>query len=367
MKVRKGISYIIISMTLLLLMNSVIAGSTIINIPKNNENLIIETKNQNEFKTMIDNPVNILLLLDNNYGANYHYIRDIFEGYGWNITTTALTESVTPCDFQSATRIETVDILLTEITDLTQFDCLSIMPGATHDTILNSNFALDKIGEAVESNLVVTAWCRAVRILAKADLIDGLNVTGHADYISEYEAAGATYLGTVPPVTQGNIITSIRSQFYRAATCTAIARAIYDDHNSPELENYTIEPKSGTCETNFQVTAVINEESVISILSARFFEVNEDNERVSSFSTESETLDYISENTYSANVSAQFLENGYYEVEIYALDICGNNCTYILEIISIGMEQKETSGWTLTTWLIISGIFIYFRKKKIVK
>ena len=71
------------------------------------------------------------------------------------------------------------------------------------------------------------AWCRAVRVLARAGVLDGRRAVGHADYASEYEAAGATHLGDDhPPVIDANIVTSVRSRFYRSETCEAIGRAV---------------------------------------------------------------------------------------------------------------------------------------------
>ena len=57
---------------------------------------------------------------------------------------------------------------------------------------------------------------------------------GHADYADEYAAAGATYLGNDhPPVLDGNILTSVRSRFYRTQTCEAIGKAVEQNRRRP--------------------------------------------------------------------------------------------------------------------------------------
>ncbi len=193
--------------------------------------------------------VSILLLMYNNYGANYNIqdesdnIREQFESYGWTITTAALSSEITPCAYGYSignTPIN-VDTLVSEISDISDYDCLCIMPGSNHNEILADQGALDLIQMALDQNLVVAAWCRTVRILASIDAINGLEVVGHADYAAEYTAAGATYLGdNHPPVIQGNIVTSVRSRFYRTEMCQAIKQVIeqYSLLNIPELRDY---------------------------------------------------------------------------------------------------------------------------------
>ena len=61
--------------------------------------------------------------------------------------------------------------------------------------------------------LLVGALCGGTRVLAAADVINGVTVTGHPLYSQEYVDAGANYVeGPVPPVVDGNILTSRRNQ-----------------------------------------------------------------------------------------------------------------------------------------------------------
>ncbi len=186
----------------------------------------------------IPRDVRILVLLDQHFGSNYNLeyprmpisIKDHFARYGWQVTVTALAARVDSCAASGAqlgSRGVTVDTLLAGIRDLGYYDCLAIMPGQDHSGILGSPEALATIRAAAARGLVVSAWCRAVRVLAAADLIRGRRVVGHADYANEYAAAGAIFLGNDhPPVLDGNILTSVRSRFYRTETCEAIARAV---------------------------------------------------------------------------------------------------------------------------------------------
>lgn len=183
-------------------------------------------------KTESPQTINLLLVADHTHGENYPFIREVFESYSteyytWNITTTGLYEIIHYCSFQPLFDL-TPDILLQNITDITEFDCLSILPGKYHDGLRSNTTALELIRDAVSEGLIVTAWCKAVGVLAKADVIRGKNITGHARYESEYLAAGAIYTPDSPPIRDGNIITSGSPWNYLNATCELIASACYE-------------------------------------------------------------------------------------------------------------------------------------------
>lgn len=187
--------------------------------------LSLANEGSGKMETVTPQTVKILLIMDHNYGANYHFILEIFEEYGWNITVTGLFDPLTPCRYQDQSNILGIDILIDDVALTQGYHCISIMPGQTHTNLLGSNVVLDLIRSAVSSNIIVSAWCNAVRILAKADVINGINITGAESYQSEYEAAGATFFEYVPPIRDGNIITSVRSRFYRNETCELIKKA----------------------------------------------------------------------------------------------------------------------------------------------
>lgn len=168
--------------------------------------------------------VEALLLLCTSYGANYNLMRDVMEHNGWNVTTTALTSTVSTCYWGGSAH---VDVLLTDITDLAQYDILAIMParaytGTSHAQLLASPDALSFVTQAVNEGLLVAAFCGGTRVLAAADVINGVTVTGHPNYEQEYLDAGAIVVGmdpAVPPVVDGNIITSRRGQYYAVQVC----------------------------------------------------------------------------------------------------------------------------------------------------
>ncbi|MBU1081507.1 MAG: DJ-1/PfpI family protein, partial [Spirochaetes bacterium] len=73
-------------------------------------------------------------------------------------------------------------------------------------------------------------FCRGSLVLAAAGVLSGRTMTGHPDYRNDYLAAGARYVDYAdrrgksdapPPVVDGFLVTSLRSKYYRSATCEA--------------------------------------------------------------------------------------------------------------------------------------------------
>jgi putative intracellular protease/amidase len=161
--------------------------------------------------------IRILMMMGDRVGGYHYFTRDVWEQYGWNLTTAGLAPTLTPCTLGVPFNVDT---LITEITDLSGYDCLAIMQtvawdGNSHSDLLASPEALALVQQAVSESLLVVASCGAVRVLAAADVIDGLTVTGYAAYSQEYIDAGAIWAGDlVPPILDGNILTSAHGRYY---------------------------------------------------------------------------------------------------------------------------------------------------------
>lgn len=170
--------------------------------------------------------VRALLMVCNRYGANYNLIRDVMELYGWDITTVGVTPTVSTCYYGGPI---TVDTLITEITDVSQYDFLAIMTsrklqtGGSHAQLLASPEALSLVAQAASESLLVVALCGGTRVLAAADVINGVTVTGAEEYLQEYLDAGAVWAGeTGLPVEDKNFITSTRNQINSRRLCEVI-------------------------------------------------------------------------------------------------------------------------------------------------
>ena len=179
--------------------------------------------------------LHLLLIMPNNYGANYYILRDILEQYGWCLTTTAVTPTVEPCPAYAeilGCPPVTVDVVTDSITDVTVYDAVLVMFGSANvpnpcGDLLADQHALDLIHTADEEGLLIGAFCQSVRVLAAADVINGVHVTGNPQFQAEYAQAGGIYVGTgVPPVLDGNILTSIDGLYYSVLICQMIGQTL---------------------------------------------------------------------------------------------------------------------------------------------
>lgn len=164
-----------------------------------------------------DGAIRILMMMGNYVGGYHYYTRDLWEQAGWDLTAAGLTETLQPCNLGVTFHVDT---LLTEITDLSAYDCLAIMQtkaydGISHSDLLASPAAIALVQQAVAESLLVVASCGGVRVLAAAGVIAGRTVTGYDLYAQEYIAAGAIYAGDdVPPILDGPILTSAHGRYY---------------------------------------------------------------------------------------------------------------------------------------------------------
>ena len=186
--------------------------------------------------------VEVLVLLSSNYGGNTFLNCDNFERLGWNLTYTGVTQTVQRCANFISNPI-TVDVLVSDITDITQYDVLAIMPSSwqylganVYNDILNSPEALELVKSAVDSGLVVYSICAGPRILAAVNRLNGVEIVGKVGpdsiFYNEFQQAGAIFLGDDhPPVISGNIVTVVRDLHYHVQNIQAVATALENTQN----------------------------------------------------------------------------------------------------------------------------------------
>jgi putative intracellular protease/amidase len=167
------------------------------------------------------------MMIGDRVGGYHYFTRDVWEQCGWDLTTAGLVPTLNPCPLGVPFNVDT---LIADVADLSGYDCLAIMQtaaydGSSHSDLLASPEALALVQQAVSESLLVVASCGGVRVLAAADVIDGLTVTGYAAYSQEYIDAGAIWAGDgVPPILDGNILTSAHGRYY----CRQIAETMRD-------------------------------------------------------------------------------------------------------------------------------------------
>lgn len=175
----------------------------------------------------------VLCVLPNKLGANFNLNTDHFEYFGWDVTTTGITQTIATCNWSASggnLPVE-VDVLLSDIESFDNWDVIAIMPanwwsGNAYGDLISDSHFLNLLQQASEQNKIIWATCAGVRVLAYADILNGVNVTGKAYFESEYVQAGANYLGeNILPVIDGNIITSTRGMYYQYQNINAIINA----------------------------------------------------------------------------------------------------------------------------------------------
>jgi len=182
--------------------------------------------------------IKVLFVLSNNCGPNTYYTMDDMEKFGWQITKAAMTQTVSPCPLFGGLPTITVDRLLTDITNIAEYDAIALMPaswraGNAYADILASSYAKNLFKAANDSGLVIWTLCGGTRVLAAANIINGKKVLGASVYLSEYQNAGAIYLGDDHlPVIDGNIVTCMRDQFYHYKNAEAMTTAL---ENNPRF------------------------------------------------------------------------------------------------------------------------------------
>jgi len=186
----------------------------------------------------------ILLLADDLWGANWNIedekpnIKEIFLSYGWKLDLASVKEEIVPCAFaRKATGVESLkmDRLISDISSVKEYDAVVVLPGQSHKNLAADPGTLALLREADREGVVLAGFCRGVRLLSFAGVVRNRRITGHPDYAQEYLNAGAEFIGfkdlegksdAPPPVVDGNLITTVRSKFYREEACEAIRTAV---------------------------------------------------------------------------------------------------------------------------------------------
>ncbi|TFH07188.1 MAG: hypothetical protein E4H08_09925 [Candidatus Atribacteria bacterium] len=179
--------------------------------------------------------VRMLVLVGDQIGSNCLSggkklsILEKFQKYGWDVTIAGVRSSVQPCPYalKLGLAAPNIDCLVDEIEDVLTFDAVSVLPGPAYSGLLQSTAAMHLIRQAAASGLVVSAWCRGVRVLAEAGVLQGKHVVGHSDDQEIIERSGGIFVGyDHPPVTDGALVTGARSYYYRAKNADAIKKAV---------------------------------------------------------------------------------------------------------------------------------------------
>ena len=182
----------------------------------------------------------VLLVFDDGYGANYNIddetesIRELLASLDLETVTASYAGRVAPCEYGRGVKgpVPFKTELRTKQLRKHAFDAVMIMPGSSHAGLMKDSRFHEFLRDFAATGKPLAAWCSAVRVLAAADVINGVTVIGAQEYNGEYRAAGALPVvidekkDAPPPVLSGNIITTVRSRFYRSDMCELLERVV---------------------------------------------------------------------------------------------------------------------------------------------
>ncbi len=187
--------------------------------------------------------VDVLVIVPRYVGLNYYFQLDTFSQYGWNITQAGVTKNVgicPPVGQQTTLKPVEVDILISEINDLSKYSAIAFMPAAgsfnpvpdSFEDILKSPEAIELIKTANREGKVIYTACSGVRVLAAADIINGRKITSPPRWQNEVETAGATFIDKENPCTiDENFVTVVRDLFNNYLNTQGLQTAIENTNN----------------------------------------------------------------------------------------------------------------------------------------
>jgi putative intracellular protease/amidase len=133
----------------------------------------------------------VMILAANSVGDTYFPAKRYFQFWGWKVTTAGLTPSVTSC-LNTNPRPVPVDIVISEITEniLAEYDCVFIPSGGHWSALLNDATTLTLISDAYNLGLIISSLCVGIRVLAGADIVDGVRIAYDSNSATQVTAAG---------------------------------------------------------------------------------------------------------------------------------------------------------------------------------
>jgi putative intracellular protease/amidase len=176
-----------------------------------------------------------MILAANSVGDTYFPAKQQFQSWGWTVTTAGLTPSVTSC-LNTNPRPVPVDILISEVNNviLSQYECVFIPSGGHWSSLLNDPTTLNLISDAYNMGLIIASLCVGIRVLAAADIVDGVQIAYDVNSATQVFAAGGitvdarvvTDQGIVTGTTGGGPTGGGASRAPTIEVCRAIADII---------------------------------------------------------------------------------------------------------------------------------------------
>ncbi len=144
--------------------------------------------------------IKILSLIHHGFGNTHLIAKDQFESWGCSVVTVSAAETklVNNCYNQPHKPIM-ADFLMSEISDITEYDCLFVASGPHWETLRQGMTALNFIERAAENGVLISSLCVGTVVLADTDATNGINLQGMPgnDYFVQQHGAKPCHLARV--------------------------------------------------------------------------------------------------------------------------------------------------------------------------
>ncbi|MFX0066063.1 MAG: DJ-1/PfpI family protein, partial [Candidatus Hermodarchaeota archaeon] len=92
---------------------------------------------------------------------------------------------------------------ISDITDITEYDAIHIPSGGHWRSLLRKADVIDLIQQAYNNQVIVSALCISLRVLAEAEIVKNVRISGHPLAEADITLAGGIYLDERVVVDQG--------------------------------------------------------------------------------------------------------------------------------------------------------------------
>jgi putative intracellular protease/amidase len=315
--------------------------------------------------------VKVLMIISEYFGWNYWDAREIFQSWGVNVTTVALSNDydVASC-LNKEQRPVTVEYRLQDMTPemVAQYDCLFVPSGGQWQQLVLSTNAMTFISDAYNMGLMVASICIGTRVVAEANsIVNGSKVTWYTGSAPQMEVAGATLTLGTEAVADEYIITGGSGGGpdgggnLEAPSSEVCAEVVRKALGLSRITDSSLYPSRGPIGTNFTISAVVNNlnDSLLDILSTDIHEVS-----AQIYGNGNRTLIdtvELTDDDHDGNYTGYFIgpENGDYVVDLEVEDT--NSTLEVVreaEIFEVGLEPTRPIDVVLVSAVTGGGFII---------
>jgi putative intracellular protease/amidase len=314
----------------------------------------------------------VLAVIGFSFGWSYFELKEIFGSWGVGFNVTGDTETVQSCVNRDPRPVD-VDMLVEDIDreTLADYDCLIVPSGGHWSGLCANTPVLNLISMAYEEGLIISGICTGTAPIARADIVNGIYVTGHSFTASHVRNFGGIFKSLARVVSDRRIVTGgpgsgVDNGFEDAPhydLCVAIMKELF---GQSYLVEATAEPAPDNPESKCMINVVTSGQLDI-FDSATTTEMDEVIARINPFENASDVtrVELIAHEdgvTFSGNVTD--FEIGEYNVNLEiqdqnrSLEVIRNATSFTLGDFTTTTTGLEIPIFETTVAIVVAGVVI---------